>query len=291
MPPVTPPSAVALSSDIELRRGRRGNGFRARVRWFDRSSERRRSRSETFPTEQQAHDWISELTAAAQAGLDPDRFAQPLADYGTSVLDLALRGLEPKTTVPYLAGWRLRVLPSLGHIPTRLITAGAVDRAVRGWIADDAGRSTVKNSLAVLVRIMEQALRDGLVDRNPARITGWQRDYSASRTNSTIPAASPSLTGSPCRPSPPRWSNGRPTSTSAGATSSSSPRPPQPASVRCPAAASATLTPPAGSGPSAGRPPPSPGGLVDKGTKGKRARVVPIIAEVRPTLDTRSGPC
>jgi hypothetical protein len=35
----------------------------------------------------------------------------------------------------------------------------------------------VKNSLAVLVRVMEQAVRDGIMDRNPARVIGWQRDY------------------------------------------------------------------------------------------------------------------
>lgn len=35
----------------------------------------------------------------------------------------------------------------------------------------------MKNSLAVLVRVMEQALRDGIIDRNPARVTGWQREY------------------------------------------------------------------------------------------------------------------
>jgi hypothetical protein len=35
----------------------------------------------------------------------------------------------------------------------------------------------VKNSLAVLVRVMEQAVRDGIMDRNPAHVIGWQRDY------------------------------------------------------------------------------------------------------------------
>jgi len=58
-----------------------------------------------------------------------------------------------------------------------MITNGAVDRAVHGWIAEQCSRSTVKNSLAVLVRIMEQAVRDGILDRNPARVIGWQRDY------------------------------------------------------------------------------------------------------------------
>ena len=55
-----------------------------------------------------------------------------------------------------------------------MITGGAVDRAVLDWIDDEAGRSTIKNSLAMLVRIMEQAVRDGLITHNPARITGWQ---------------------------------------------------------------------------------------------------------------------
>jgi hypothetical protein len=100
-----------------------------------------------------------------------------LAEYGNLNLELALRGLEDKTKDPYLAGWRKRVMPTLGHIPVGMITYGAVDRAVHGWIADECGRSTVKNSLAVLVRVMEQAVRDGLLDRNPARITGWQREY------------------------------------------------------------------------------------------------------------------
>jgi hypothetical protein len=58
-----------------------------------------------------------------------------------------------------------------------MITNGVVDRTVHAWIADECSRSTVKNSIAVLTRIMEQALRDGIIDRNPARVTGWQREY------------------------------------------------------------------------------------------------------------------
>jgi hypothetical protein len=58
-----------------------------------------------------------------------------------------------------------------------MITNGAVDRGVHGWIADECSRSTVKNSLAILVRVAEQAVRDGIIDRNPAKVTGWQREY------------------------------------------------------------------------------------------------------------------
>ena len=95
-------------------------------------------------------------------------------EYGESVMPLALRGLESKTLDPYLAGWRRRIVPTLGHLAIRMITNGAVDRAVHAWIADEHSRSTVKNSLAVLVRVLDQAVRDGVIDRNVAHITGWQ---------------------------------------------------------------------------------------------------------------------
>ena len=58
-----------------------------------------------------------------------------------------------------------------------MITHGAVDRAVYGWIADECSRSTIKNSLAILVRVLDQAVRDGVINRNPARVTGWQHEF------------------------------------------------------------------------------------------------------------------
>ena len=82
----------------------------------------------------------------------PETATMPLAAYGESVMHLAMRGLEPKTLDPYMAGWRLRVVPALGHLAPAMITHGAVDRAVDGWISDGCGRSTIKNNLAVLVK-------------------------------------------------------------------------------------------------------------------------------------------
>ncbi|MFI8323864.1 hypothetical protein [Streptomyces sp. NPDC085529] len=92
-----------------------------------------------------------------------------LAAYGDADMELTLRGLELKTRDPYLSGWRLRVVPSLGHLSVRMITNSVADRTVQNWIADEYGRSTVKNTLAVLVRVMEQAVRDGIIKINPAR--------------------------------------------------------------------------------------------------------------------------
>lgn len=60
------------------------------------------------------------------------------------------------------------MLPTLGHLPVALITAGLVDRAIDGW-EGDYGRSTVKNTVAVLVLVLDEAVRDGIVARNPAK--------------------------------------------------------------------------------------------------------------------------
>jgi hypothetical protein len=142
-----------------------------------------------------------------------------LAVYGDSVMPLALRGLEGKTLDPNLAGWRKQIVPTLGHLPLRMITNGAVDRAIHGWIAEQCDHSTVKNSLAVLARIMGQAVRDGIMDRNPARVIGGTTG--APKTSSTIHVHLPCPTGRPCASWRKRWSPGRPIASTAGVMSSS----------------------------------------------------------------------
>ena len=265
MPPVDPSKPIVLHTDVEERRGPRVTSHRTRVRWYDEAG-RRHSQSRSFADRQTALDWLTELTDAAEQGLNPDRFTQTLADYGESALELALRGLEPKTTVPYLAGWRHRIVPSLGHLPTRLIRAGEVDRAVTGWIADGASRSTVKNTLAMLVRIMEQALRDGIVDRNPARISGWQHEYQRIEDELDDPrslalpdwTALQTLADALVARSADhyRWGD---IVVFAAATAARM--------ARSPAAAQSTSTPSAGSGPSAARPPPHPAGWSTRAPK------------------------
>ena len=174
--PILPPMGVSLSEDIEVREGRR-KPYRARVRWVDPATGERKSKSESFDEETKAEAWFEVMRRAASRGVDPTLATMTLAEYGEMVMSLAVRGLEIKTLDPYKAGWKLRVLPSLGHLPVRIITNGAADRAVHGWIADECGKSTIRNSIAIMVRVMDQAVRDGLIDRNPCRVTGWQSEF------------------------------------------------------------------------------------------------------------------
>jgi integrase len=283
MKPEQWPVGVSLSADVEYRADR-PEPYRARVRWIDASSKRRRSKSLACHTEHDALEWIEAIRRMALAGVDPDTATMTLADYGESVMPLALRGLEGKTLEPYLAGWRKRVVPALGHLPLRMITNGAVDRAVHGWIADECSRSTVKNSLAALVRVMEQAVRDGIVDRNPARVIGWQREYQRAEDELNDPRALalPSwqalsdLAAALVARSADQFDGWGEVVIFAACTAA---RIGEVAGVRC-----ADIDTGAWTWTVRRQTTPSPGGLIDKGTKGKRARAVPLIDEIRPLI-------
>ncbi|MDM4777995.1 hypothetical protein QTS76_01870 [Micromonospora sp. b486] len=101
--PQQPPIGVRLATDVEHRPGR-DRPYRARVRWTDRTSNRRLSKSTTVATLEEAQAWLDGMASAAQGGVDPIAATKRLAKYGESVMTLALRGLERKTLDPYLAG-------------------------------------------------------------------------------------------------------------------------------------------------------------------------------------------
>ena len=48
-----------------------------------------------------------------------------------------------------------------------MITAGLVDRAIDRW-ETEFGRSTIKNTVSALVLVLNEAVRDGIIPRNPA---------------------------------------------------------------------------------------------------------------------------
>jgi integrase len=280
------PIGVSLAVDVEFREGR-PLPYRARVRWIDPATKRRLSKSASFAEAEQAQRWIDGMRRAALGGVDPTAATMRLVDYGNAVMKLATRGLEGKTLDPYLAGWRKRVVPTLGHIPVRMVTNGAVDRAVHGWIADECGRSTVKNSIAILVRVMEQALRDGIVDRNPARVTGWQREYQRAEDELDDPRslALPDweslvwLASALVQRSANRFVGWGDVVIFAACTAA---RIGEVSGVRA-----GDIDRDAWTWTVRRQTTPGPGGLVDKGTKGKRARTVPLIEEIREMVGHR----
>ncbi|GAA4992360.1 site-specific integrase [Yinghuangia aomiensis] len=232
----------------------------------------------------EAEAWIARMEKSAARGVTPETATMSLAEYGDSVWDLAMRGLEAKTLVPYSAGWRLRVVPALGHLTPQTITAGAADRVVLAWIAEEVGRSTVKNSLAALVRVMQQAVRDGLIDTNPARVVGWQQLYRQAEDEADDPrslalqdwSALQDLAAALVDRSHGKFEGWGDVVEFAGGTAA---RIGEVSGVRL-----KDINLDSWIWDVCRQTTPSPGGLADKGTKGKRRRKVPIIPQIRPLV-------
>ena len=157
-----PPVGVGLTTDVE----RRVDGYRARVRWTDPSTHKRVGRVTHVHTQEEVEEFFEQMRVATETGTDP---TITLTDYAASIGDRWQRGLDPTSTAElYETGLRLRVLPALGHIRVAKITAGMIDRTIDAWEAEYSA-STIKNSIAPLVRVLDEAVRDDIIPLNPAK--------------------------------------------------------------------------------------------------------------------------
>jgi integrase len=179
-----PPFGVHLCADT-LGRGSR---IRVRVRWTDPLSHKRRSRSITVDSDAEAEPYFCLIRSARGADIDP---LITLSDYVDLVGERYLRGIDMTSTAAvYQAGLRLRVLPSLGHIHLRSITAGIVDRTIDYWELTHSA-STLKNTIAVLTRLLDEAVRDEVIVRNPARDRASRRCHAKGHLQHVNPVPGP----------------------------------------------------------------------------------------------------
>lgn len=157
-----PPLGVKLTTSIE----NRGNGYLARVRWTDPHTKKRPSRSEFVATPEEAQAFFEKLRQATETGTDT---LITFTDYVASIGARWQRGLDPTSTASYYdAGLRLRVLPALGHLKVSKISTGLIDRTIDQW-ETEYSPSTIKNTIAPLVRVLDVAVRDEVISSNPAK--------------------------------------------------------------------------------------------------------------------------
>ncbi len=162
------PFGVRIHTDT-LPRGKR---IRARARWTDPISGVRKSRSITVDSEASAYEFFSALKSHVGADLDP---FITLTDYADQIGDRFLRGVDMTSTASgYRAGLRLRALPALGRLCIRDITTGIVDRSIDRWEIEHS-RSTLKNTIAALTRVLDEAVRDEIITRNPVKDRAHRR--------------------------------------------------------------------------------------------------------------------
>jgi hypothetical protein len=86
MPAEPWPVGVSIAGDIEYRKGVTQDVYRARVRWQDPFTRRRKSLSQACTTLGEAESWIAELQQVASAAVDPIIATMTLEDYGESIM-------------------------------------------------------------------------------------------------------------------------------------------------------------------------------------------------------------
>jgi len=159
---------------------------RWQARYPDPLTGRLRSADRTFATRRDAEIELSQIESDIIRGrwADPDAGQVTLAEYGTAWL--RERDLSPRTVERYEGAWRLHIEPFLGDRAVGDIAPAQV----RHWRQDrrDAGvgAATVAKSYRLLRAILNTALDDGLIRRNPCRIKGAGDDKSPERPVLTV---------------------------------------------------------------------------------------------------------
>jgi integrase len=153
------------------------------ARYTDRNG---RTQARSFDTRRKAAEHLAEAQSDLSRGRwqDPTQARRKLADYGQEWLDSRV-DLKPTTRQQYAGTLRRHVLPHLGGYALEELTSARV----RSWYAALA-RSTsptpTRQAYALLRTILNSAVDDEILLRNPCRIRGAGVAHSAERPIATL---------------------------------------------------------------------------------------------------------
>jgi len=146
-----------------------------------------RPADETFATKGDAEVWLTLKEAEILNGdwTNPDDGKVLLTDYARTWIE-ERPGLRPKTLTLYRYLLRKHIAPELGHLAIAEIQPSRVRRWRKKLL--DAGVSEVTTAKAyrLLKAILNTALDDGAIKRNPCRIKGAGQEESPERPTLTI---------------------------------------------------------------------------------------------------------
>ena len=180
---------VTVAADGPARRGRSA-GFgsieklpsgRLRVRWHDEDGQRRTA-GQTFATKADARRFLATVEADKLRGTyrAPRVVTDTLGDYGTRWIEDRPR-LKASTRHQYEVDFRLHIEPTLGSKVLDQIEPDDIRRwysrlsdGLRASLAESGrnGSATVARSYRLLRAILQTAVDDDILTRNPCRIPG-----------------------------------------------------------------------------------------------------------------------
>jgi integrase len=155
---------------MSVHRIRRENGATAFVtRWREGSANRQR----TFDRRRDADLWDAEVRRRRQLGSlhTLDAGTETLHEYVTETWGPAhLPTLAQSTRVNYARFYDHHLDPYLGSYALRDVTPGVIARWQADRLSTGAGPVAVRRSLTLLGSILQRAVEDELIVRNPARL-------------------------------------------------------------------------------------------------------------------------
>lgn len=141
-----------------------------------------RAADNTFPTKTDADVWLTRKEAEILDGgwLDPDAGKVPFGPYARAWVD-ERPALRPKTYQLYEGLVRLHLAPTFEATAIAEIKEARVRRWRKALLDDGVGEVTVAKAYRLLKSIMNTAVDDGLIRRNPCRIKGAGKETSPER--------------------------------------------------------------------------------------------------------------
>jgi len=141
-----------------------------------------RAADNTFPTKTDAEVWLTRKEAEILDGdwLDPDAGKVPFGPYARDWVD-ERPGLRPKTYQLYEGLVRLHLAPTFENSAVADISEARVRKWRKKLLDAGVGEVTVAKAYRLLKAIMNTAVDDGMIRRNPCRIKGAGKESSPER--------------------------------------------------------------------------------------------------------------
>ncbi|GAB3949312.1 site-specific integrase [Micromonospora vulcania] len=146
-----------------------------------------RPASTTFERKREADLWLSAKEAEIARGdwLDPEAGKVGLREYGESWIRERPK-LRPKTVVLYEGLLRLHIAPALGKLTLTEVTTPRLRKWRRDLLDAGVGPVTVAKAYRLLRSILNTAVSDRLITKNPCEIPGAGLEKSPERPTATI---------------------------------------------------------------------------------------------------------
>ena len=136
----------------------------------------------TFPTKGDGERWLTLTEAEIMRGdwIDPDAGLVLFAEYPQAWV-VERPNLRPKTIQLYGGLVRLHLVPTFGALTVQEINEARVRRWRKNLLDAGVGPVTVAKGYRLLKAILNTAVDDGLIRRNPCRIKGAGQEQSPER--------------------------------------------------------------------------------------------------------------